>query len=126
MPSAAERALRAHPKTLYVSYNSGHTKRAHSHSFTSTLRERIWRVINSMPLEGGKNNLLALYISNFAVFASPDDIEHHLRQCIQKYLDREDNAKEVMPKGRHRDFFSVLFPFSLEKWGNYPISRRYF
>lgn len=94
------------------------------------LRERIWRVLNDSPLEGTRDNLVSLFLSSYAVFASPEDVELHVRACLDKYFSTVGSGKEAMGgrevRGKQRDFFHVLFPFSLEKWGNFSEARRSF
>lgn len=44
--SAAERAIRANPRTFFFSCNTNHSKRAHASVFTSSRREALLKVIN--------------------------------------------------------------------------------
>lgn len=44
--SAAERAIRANPRTFFFSCNTNHSKRAHASVFTFSRREALLKVIN--------------------------------------------------------------------------------
>ncbi len=120
---AAERAIRANPRTYFLTCNSNHTKRAHSVVFRYGIREGLFRLINEAKLEDPKHNVISIYFNCQAVFATHAEIYEQVRQCLQKY---KGAALSEKSKVRPKSVYDYLFPFDLDKCGSAGQIKRYY